>query len=52
LEKTEKLEQLRVLEHGHNILVGHVEHVSDGIDTAQQYEHFVKAYQASQKHPI
>jgi 3-deoxy-manno-octulosonate cytidylyltransferase (CMP-KDO synthetase) len=51
LEKTEKLEQLRVLEHGHCILVGQVTHVSDGIDTPQQYECFTKAYQASQAHP-
>lgn len=52
LEKTEKLEQLRVLEHGHSILVGQVEHVREGIDTPQQYERFVKAYRASQTHPI
>jgi 3-deoxy-manno-octulosonate cytidylyltransferase (CMP-KDO synthetase) len=52
LEKTEKLEQLRVLEHGHGIQVGHVEHVSDGIDTPAQYDHFVKAYQATQEHGI
>jgi len=52
LEKTEKLEQLRVLEHGHGIQVGHVAHVSDGIDTPEQYDRFVKAYQASQEHCI
>jgi 3-deoxy-manno-octulosonate cytidylyltransferase (CMP-KDO synthetase) len=52
LEKTEKLEQLRVLEQGYSIRVGRVTHVSDGIDTAQQYECFVKAYQASQEHTI
>ena len=52
LEKTEKLEQLRVLEHGHTIQVGHVDQVSDGIDTPQQYERFVKAYQASQPQGI
>ncbi len=52
LEKTEKLEQLRVLEQGHSIQVGHVMHVSDGIDTPQQYECFVKATQASQEHGI
>lgn len=50
LEKTEKLEQLRVLEHGHRIQVGHVAHVSDGIDTPEQYDRFVKTYQASQEH--
>ncbi|MCP4451189.1 MAG: 3-deoxy-manno-octulosonate cytidylyltransferase [Planctomycetes bacterium] len=52
LEKTEKLEQLRVLEHGHSIQVGHVAHVTDGIDTPEQYECFVKATQASQEHGI
>jgi len=52
LEKIEKLEQLRVLEHGHTIQVGHVDQVSDGIDTPQQYERFVKAYQASQPQGI
>lgn len=48
LEKTEKLEQLRVLEQGHSIAVGFVEHVCDGIDTPEQYTHFVKTVQASQ----
>ena len=52
LEKTEKLEQLRVLEHGYRIQVGQVAHVSDGIDTPEQYERFVEAYQASQEHGI
>jgi len=52
LEKTEKLEQLRVLEQGYSIRVGQVTHVSDGIDTPQQYDCFVKAYQASPEHTI
>ena len=41
LEKTEMLEQLRVLEHGYHIQVGRVDHVCDGIDTPEQYERFV-----------
>jgi 3-deoxy-manno-octulosonate cytidylyltransferase (CMP-KDO synthetase) len=44
LEKTEKLEQLRVLENGYGIVVGKVEHRCDGIDTPQQYAAFVERY--------
>jgi 3-deoxy-manno-octulosonate cytidylyltransferase (CMP-KDO synthetase) len=44
LERTEKLEQLRVLENGHAILVGTVEHTAEGIDTPQQYAAFVQRY--------
>ena len=44
LEKTEKLEQLRAIENGYGILVGRIEHTSDGIDTPQQYAEFVKRY--------
>jgi 3-deoxy-manno-octulosonate cytidylyltransferase (CMP-KDO synthetase) len=44
LEKIEKLEQLRAIEHGYGILVGVVEHTSDGIDTREQYAEFVKRY--------
>ncbi len=44
LEKSESLEQLRVLENGHKILVGVVEKASSGIDTADQYADFVKRY--------
>ena len=44
LEKTEKLEQLRVIENGFAILVGKVKHTCDGIDTPQQYAEFVKRY--------
>ena len=41
LERTEMLEQLRVLEHGHRIAV--VVHACDmvGVDTPEQYEAFV-----------
>ena len=42
LEKIEKLEQLRAIENGYGILVGKVEHTSDGIDTPEQYAEFVK----------
>jgi len=42
LEKIEKLEQLRAIENGFEILVGKVRHTSDGIDTPQQYADFVK----------
>jgi 3-deoxy-manno-octulosonate cytidylyltransferase (CMP-KDO synthetase) len=42
LERTEKLEQLRVLEHGYAIQVGRVDHTCDGIDTPQQYQAFVE----------
>ncbi|HYE19961.1 MAG TPA: 3-deoxy-manno-octulosonate cytidylyltransferase [Tepidisphaeraceae bacterium] len=41
LEQTEKLEQLRVLEHGGTIRVLAVERATHGIDTAEQYEAFV-----------
>lgn len=44
LEKIEKLEQLRAIEYGYPILVGKVEHTSDGIDTPAQYAEFVKRY--------
>jgi 3-deoxy-manno-octulosonate cytidylyltransferase (CMP-KDO synthetase) len=42
LEKIEKLEQLRPIENGFDILVGKVRHTSDGIDTPKQYAQFVK----------
>ncbi|UCC21765.1 MAG: 3-deoxy-manno-octulosonate cytidylyltransferase [Planctomycetota bacterium] len=44
LEKIEKLEQLRAIEHGYSILVGKVKHACDGIDTPQQYADFVKRH--------
>lgn len=45
LERMEKLEQLRVIENGYSILVGRIEHISDGIDTPEQYAEFVRRYQ-------
>jgi 3-deoxy-manno-octulosonate cytidylyltransferase (CMP-KDO synthetase) len=47
LEKIEKLEQLRAIENGFDILVGKVEHTCDGIDTPQQYAEFVSRYKNS-----
>jgi 3-deoxy-manno-octulosonate cytidylyltransferase (CMP-KDO synthetase) len=44
LERIEKLEQLRVLEHGESIAVAICEAHSHGIDTPEQYAAFVKRY--------
>lgn len=44
LEQTEKLEQLRVLEHGGRIHVHQVQRATHGIDTKEQYEDFVKRF--------
>jgi 3-deoxy-manno-octulosonate cytidylyltransferase (CMP-KDO synthetase) len=44
LEQTEKLEQLRALEHGRSIHVIIVNRATHGIDTAQQYADFVRRY--------
>ena len=44
LEKTEKLEQLRAIENGFDILVAKVKHTCVGIDTPDQYAEFVKRY--------
>lgn len=44
LEKTEKLEQLRALEHGAAIYVLKVHRATHGIDTPEQYAQFVKRY--------
>jgi 3-deoxy-manno-octulosonate cytidylyltransferase (CMP-KDO synthetase) len=44
LELTEKLEQLRVLEHGGEIRVLTVRRATHGIDTPQQYEAFVTRF--------
>jgi 3-deoxy-manno-octulosonate cytidylyltransferase (CMP-KDO synthetase) len=46
LERTESLEQLRVLEHGHTILCAHGEAHFTGIDTPEQYAAFVQRCQA------
>jgi 3-deoxy-manno-octulosonate cytidylyltransferase (CMP-KDO synthetase) len=44
LETTEKLEQLRALEHGRSIFVLKVDRATHGIDTPEQYAAFVKRY--------
>jgi len=44
LEKIEKLEQLRAIEHGFPILVGKAEHTAEPIDTPQQYDKFAERY--------
>ena len=44
LEQAEKLEQLRALENGLVIAVAEVQHPAVGIDTAVQYDDFVKRY--------
>ncbi|MBI5763585.1 MAG: 3-deoxy-manno-octulosonate cytidylyltransferase [Planctomycetes bacterium] len=41
LEKTEKLEQLRVLEHGYPLVVGVIPRAAIGIDTPEDYAAFV-----------
>ncbi len=41
LEQCEKLEQLRVLQSGNEILIDVVEHASSGIDTVEDYAAFV-----------
>ena len=48
LESAERLEQLRVLEHGRSIAVAVVDDVhSHGIDTPEQYQAFVKRWRTS-----
>ena len=47
LEKTEKLEQLRALEHGASIYVLKVDRATHGIDTPQQYAAFVKRFKGT-----
>ena len=42
LEKVERLEQLRILEAGHSILVGVVDEPGVGIDTPEDYRRFVQ----------
>ena len=44
LELTERLEQLRALEHGRTIYVLKVSRATNGIDTPEQYEAFVIRY--------
>ena len=43
-QEIEKLEQLRAIENGYQILTAKVEHTCDGIDTAEQYRAFVKRF--------
>jgi 3-deoxy-manno-octulosonate cytidylyltransferase (CMP-KDO synthetase) len=47
LEQAEKLEQLRMLQHGGTILVGVVAQCSSGIDTAADYAAFVARHRAA-----
>lgn len=49
LERTEKLEQLRVLEAGYPIAIGFIEEPSIGIDTPEDYRRFVERWRAA--HP-
>ncbi|MGE3107268.1 MAG: 3-deoxy-manno-octulosonate cytidylyltransferase [Phycisphaerales bacterium] len=49
LEQAEKLEQLRVLEHGYAISVALVDSASPGIDTPEQYNAFVDRWRRA--HP-
>ena len=41
-----RLEQLRAIEHGFDIIVAKVKHTADGIDTPAQYAEFVKRYKS------
>lgn len=47
LEQIEKLEQLRILEHGHRIAVAIGEAHFHGIDTPEQYDAFVRRLRAA-----
>ncbi len=49
LEKIEKLEQLRAIEHGYSIITGKVGHAWEGIDTPEQYEAFVERHRGEGK---
>ena len=42
LERAEKLEQLRALEHGYRIAVAVVEYDGVGVDTSEDYDRFVE----------
>ncbi len=48
LELTEKLEQLRALEHGRSIFVLKTSRATHGIDTPEQYAEFVERYRSGQ----
>jgi len=45
LELTEKLEQLRILEHGFSIVVGVVAKATPGVDTRADYDAFIERHQ-------
>lgn len=51
LENTEKLEQLRVLEHGYRIGVAVMDSSHEGIDTPEQYARFVARWKAGNEKP-
>ena len=51
LEQTEKLEQLRAIEHGYKIAVIKTPVAHHGIDTPEQYEQFVRRWQDKQSRP-
>lgn len=48
-EQAEKLEQLRALEHGDDIAVAVVDYSGRGIDTAEDYQQFVKRVESQHK---
>lgn len=52
LETIEKLEQLRVLEHGYRIVAAIVSHATPGIDTQADYEQFVQRYKKCTQNEI
>jgi 3-deoxy-manno-octulosonate cytidylyltransferase (CMP-KDO synthetase) len=47
LENVERLEQLRVLEAGYEILVGVIDEPTIGIDTPSDYQAFVQRFRAA-----
>ena len=47
-EKTESLEQLRVLHHGYSMMVGVIDEAAAGIDTPEDYRKFVERYTTGQ----
>lgn len=49
LEEAERLEQLRVLEHGHRIAVAVARAAHHGIDTPAQYDAFVRRWEARRR---
>ena len=51
LEMTEKLEQLRALEHGVSIYVLKVQRATHGIDTQEQYNEFVRRWKTKNASP-